>query len=94
MAFIMLLAPAMEAYHRVPFERFERYSPYGTPEDVAAFLASYVQAGCGSFNLIPCAADADAAIAGVARVKALLSSAPSGRRSRPRRRVLVRTRRA
>jgi hypothetical protein len=78
MAFIMLLAPAMEAYYRVPFERFERYSPYGTPEDVAAFLASYVQAGCGSFNLIPCAADADAAIAGVARVKALLSSAPSG----------------
>lgn len=73
-----LLAPAMQAYYRLPFERFERYSPYGTPDDVAAFLASYVQAGCHSFNLIPCAADAEAAIEGVARIKALLSSMPSG----------------
>jgi alkanesulfonate monooxygenase SsuD/methylene tetrahydromethanopterin reductase-like flavin-dependent oxidoreductase (luciferase family) len=69
-----LLAPAMEGFYRLPFERFERYSPYGTPEEVAAFLAAYVQAGCGSFNLIPCAADADAAIEGVARVKTLLLS--------------------
>ncbi len=73
-----LLAPAMQAYYRLPFERFERYSPYGTPDDVAAFLASYVLAGCGSFNLIPCAADAGAAIEGVARVRALLHAMPAG----------------
>jgi alkanesulfonate monooxygenase SsuD/methylene tetrahydromethanopterin reductase-like flavin-dependent oxidoreductase (luciferase family) len=29
------LAPAMEAFHQLPFERFERYCPYGTAEDVA-----------------------------------------------------------
>jgi alkanesulfonate monooxygenase SsuD/methylene tetrahydromethanopterin reductase-like flavin-dependent oxidoreductase (luciferase family) len=46
--------------------------PYGTPEDVAEFLAAYVQAGCYSFNLIPCATDADAAVEAIARVKALL----------------------
>jgi alkanesulfonate monooxygenase SsuD/methylene tetrahydromethanopterin reductase-like flavin-dependent oxidoreductase (luciferase family) len=73
-----LLAPAMQAYYRVPFERFERYSPYGTPEEVAAFLEPYVQAGCGSFNLIPCATDIATAIEAVARVKALLPSVPSG----------------
>jgi alkanesulfonate monooxygenase SsuD/methylene tetrahydromethanopterin reductase-like flavin-dependent oxidoreductase (luciferase family) len=67
-----LLAAARQGFYQLPFERFERYSPYGTPEDVAAFLAPYAQAGCGSFNLIPCAADADAAIDGVARVQALL----------------------
>jgi alkanesulfonate monooxygenase SsuD/methylene tetrahydromethanopterin reductase-like flavin-dependent oxidoreductase (luciferase family) len=67
-----LLAPTMQAFYQTPFERFERYSPYGTPEDVAEFLAAYVQAGCHSFNLIPCAADTDAAVEGVARVKALL----------------------
>ena len=69
-----LLAPAMEEFYRPPFERFERYSPYGTSEEVAEFLSAYVQAGCGSFNLIPCAADADAATEGVAHVKALLFS--------------------
>jgi alkanesulfonate monooxygenase SsuD/methylene tetrahydromethanopterin reductase-like flavin-dependent oxidoreductase (luciferase family) len=67
-----LLAPAMEAFYRLPFERFERYSPYGTPEEVAAFLAGYVQAGCHSFNLIPCATGTAAAVDAVARVKALL----------------------
>jgi alkanesulfonate monooxygenase SsuD/methylene tetrahydromethanopterin reductase-like flavin-dependent oxidoreductase (luciferase family) len=67
-----LLAPTMEAIYQTPFERFERYSPYGAPEDVAGFLAAYVQAGCGSFNLIPCATDADAAVDAVARVRALL----------------------
>jgi alkanesulfonate monooxygenase SsuD/methylene tetrahydromethanopterin reductase-like flavin-dependent oxidoreductase (luciferase family) len=73
-----LLAPAMTAFYQLPFERFERYSPYGTPEDVATFLAPYVQAGCGSFNLIPCAADTATAVEGVARVKALLRSIHSG----------------
>jgi alkanesulfonate monooxygenase SsuD/methylene tetrahydromethanopterin reductase-like flavin-dependent oxidoreductase (luciferase family) len=72
-----LLAPAMTAFYQLPFERFERYSPYGAPEDVAEFLALYVEAGCGSFNLIPCATHADAAIEGVARVKALLRSMQS-----------------
>jgi alkanesulfonate monooxygenase SsuD/methylene tetrahydromethanopterin reductase-like flavin-dependent oxidoreductase (luciferase family) len=67
-----LLAPTMQAFYHTPFERFERYSPYGAPEDVAEFLAPYVQAGCRSFNLIPCAADTEAAVEGVARVKALL----------------------
>jgi hypothetical protein len=33
------LAPAMEAFYHLPFERFERYCPYGTTEDVAEFLA-------------------------------------------------------
>ena len=36
------LAPAMQAFYRMPFEQFERYCPYGTPEDVAEFLAPYV----------------------------------------------------
>ena len=68
------LVPAMEAFYRIPFERFERYSPYGTPDDVAEFLAPYVEAGCTSFNLIPQAEDRDAALAGAATVKKLLAS--------------------
>ena len=66
------LAPAMESFYQVPFERFERYSPYGTAEDVAEFLAPYVEAGCSAFNLIPQAVDEDELIAATAAVKKLL----------------------
>jgi alkanesulfonate monooxygenase SsuD/methylene tetrahydromethanopterin reductase-like flavin-dependent oxidoreductase (luciferase family) len=66
------LAPAMEAYYQLPFERFERYCPYGSADDVAAFLEPYAAAGCAEFNLIPQSPDPDQAIAGVAAVKRLL----------------------
>jgi alkanesulfonate monooxygenase SsuD/methylene tetrahydromethanopterin reductase-like flavin-dependent oxidoreductase (luciferase family) len=67
------LAPAMEAFYQLPFERFERYCPYGTAGDVAEFLAPYVAAGCTEFNLIPQAPAADQAVAGVAAVRNLLA---------------------
>jgi alkanesulfonate monooxygenase SsuD/methylene tetrahydromethanopterin reductase-like flavin-dependent oxidoreductase (luciferase family) len=67
------LAGAMQQTYGVPFERFERYCPYGTPEDVAEFLAPYVKAGCTEFNLIPQSPDDDEALAGVAAVRKLLS---------------------
>jgi alkanesulfonate monooxygenase SsuD/methylene tetrahydromethanopterin reductase-like flavin-dependent oxidoreductase (luciferase family) len=67
------LAPAMEAFYRLPFERFERYCPYGTADDVE-FLAPYAAAGCAEFNLIPQSPDQDQAIAGTAAVKKLLGA--------------------
>jgi alkanesulfonate monooxygenase SsuD/methylene tetrahydromethanopterin reductase-like flavin-dependent oxidoreductase (luciferase family) len=68
------LAPAMEAFYQLPFERFEKYCPYGTADDVAEFLAPYVGAGCTAFNLIPQSPHEEQAIAGVAAVKRLLAS--------------------
>ena len=68
------LAPAMEAFYGLPFERFERYCPYGTPEDVAEFLAPYAAAGCTEFNLITQSPDQDQAIAGTAAVRKLLGA--------------------
>jgi alkanesulfonate monooxygenase SsuD/methylene tetrahydromethanopterin reductase-like flavin-dependent oxidoreductase (luciferase family) len=67
------LAPAMQAYYQLPFERFERYCPYGTADDVAEFLAPYADAGCAEFNLIPQSPDPGQAIAGVAAIKKLLA---------------------
>jgi alkanesulfonate monooxygenase SsuD/methylene tetrahydromethanopterin reductase-like flavin-dependent oxidoreductase (luciferase family) len=67
------LAPVMEAYYQLPFERFERYCPYGTAEDVAEFLAPYFAAGCAEFNLISQSSGPSQAIAGVAAVKKLLA---------------------
>lgn len=69
------LAPAMQAFYQLPFERFERYCPYGTPEEVAEFLLPYVAAGCTEFNLIPQAASPGQAVEGAAAVKRLLGAA-------------------
>jgi hypothetical protein len=69
------LAPAMEAFYQLPFERFERYCPYGTAEDVADFLAPYAAASCTEFNLIPQSPEPGHAIAGTAAVKKLLTTA-------------------
>lgn len=66
------LAPTMQGFYGVPFERFERYSPCGPPEAIAEFLGPYVSAGCRTFNVLPCAADLETATAGVAEIRDLL----------------------
>ena len=68
------LASQMQAFYQMPFEPFERYSPYGTPEQVAEFLSPYIEAGCSTFNVIPCARDQESAIAGVAELRTLLTA--------------------
>jgi alkanesulfonate monooxygenase SsuD/methylene tetrahydromethanopterin reductase-like flavin-dependent oxidoreductase (luciferase family) len=73
------LATQMQAFYQMPFEPFERYSPYGTPEDVAEFLQPYIEAGCSTFNVIPCAGSTDVAIAGVAQLRKLLADGGSTR---------------
>jgi alkanesulfonate monooxygenase SsuD/methylene tetrahydromethanopterin reductase-like flavin-dependent oxidoreductase (luciferase family) len=67
------LAKGMEAFYRVPFERFEKYSPYGTAAAVADTLARYRDAGCRLFNLMPIAPDAAAGIEAIAEIKRRLS---------------------
>ena len=72
--------PGHGGFLPAPFERFERYCPYGTAADVAGFLAPYVAAGCTEFNLIPQSPDPHQAVAGVAAVRNLLARdrVPSG----------------
>ncbi|HEB89760.1 MAG TPA: LLM class flavin-dependent oxidoreductase [Deltaproteobacteria bacterium] len=66
------LAGRMEAMYRIPFERFERYSPWGSPEEIASALAPYVEAGCRHFNLMPVAASTEAAIDGIGEIRTRL----------------------
>ena len=70
-----LLAAGMQSLYQMPFEPFERYSPYGSPADVAAFLSEYLDAGCKVFNVIPCAQDHETAVAAVGE-PLIRSSAP------------------
>ena len=74
-----LLAAEMQVFYQMPFEPFERYSPYGTPQHVAEFLSPYIEAGCSAFNVIPCAADDESAVAAVGELRELLLDVPSGR---------------
>ena len=73
------LAEQMQHFYQMPFEPFERYSPYGTPEHVAEFLSRYIDAGCAAFNVIPCAGDDESAIAGVGELRALLTASRHSR---------------
>ncbi len=66
------LAGEMQSLYGVPFERFERYCPYGSPEDVTDALRPYVAAGCRSVNLIATAPSSAEALAGAVAVRALL----------------------
>ncbi len=68
------LARQMQAFYQIPFEPFEHYSPHGTPEQVAEFLSPYIEAGCTSFNVIPCGEDTKGAIAAVGELRKLLTA--------------------
>ena len=65
----------MTSFYGIPYERFERWSPAGTPAQVAEFLVPYAAAGCVEFNLVPQSPDHDQALAGAAAVKWLLARA-------------------
>jgi alkanesulfonate monooxygenase SsuD/methylene tetrahydromethanopterin reductase-like flavin-dependent oxidoreductase (luciferase family) len=43
---------SMQAFYQLPFEAFEKYTPYGSPEEIAEFLAPYVEAGCEWLNFV------------------------------------------
>ncbi len=64
---------AMEAFYRIPFERFERYTPCGTPSEVAEQLAAYRNIGVTAFDITPCADSPTAGIESTAEVKRLLN---------------------
>ena len=66
------VAAPIEAMYQLPFERFERFSPYGSPREIADSLRPYVEAGCASFNLAPQTDDWRRAVDGVAEIRSLL----------------------
>jgi alkanesulfonate monooxygenase SsuD/methylene tetrahydromethanopterin reductase-like flavin-dependent oxidoreductase (luciferase family) len=66
------VAGSMERFYGLPFEAFEKYTPYGTPEQVAEALATYVDVGVKEFDLSICSADPMEGIAMAGEVKRLL----------------------
>lgn len=48
------VAASMEKLYDRPFEDFVKWTPYGTPAQVAEFLQRYIDLGCTSLTLVPC----------------------------------------
>lgn len=67
-------ATVMGQAYGIPFERFERYTPCGTPEDVAAALLPFHDAGCRSFNLVADGPSLEHVIEAAAQVRQILTS--------------------
>ena len=67
-----IVAREMEEFYKVPFEKFERYTPYGTPAEVAEQLQPYVDAGCSLMNLKVCAGSDSLVVEGAGEIGRLL----------------------
>lgn len=67
-----LVARGMEATYRLPFERFERYTPFGTAREVAEFIWAFVERGARHVNLITTQTTPEEAIERAAEVRAAL----------------------
>jgi alkanesulfonate monooxygenase SsuD/methylene tetrahydromethanopterin reductase-like flavin-dependent oxidoreductase (luciferase family) len=66
------LARIMSAHYQVPYEQFEKYTPYGSPERIAEFCRQYIAAGCRTINFFPAHADDGYAVDACAEVRHLL----------------------
>ena len=65
----------MGRFYGLAIDALDRYSPAGTPEDIAAALTRYVEAGVRTFHLQPVAGSSEEAAYGVAQVKQCLARA-------------------
>ena len=68
------VGPAMERFYGIPFDAFARYTPCGTPDQLAEALRPYVEAGATALNLTPVGADPIRDLEAVAAIKAALDT--------------------
>ncbi len=64
-----MVSRGMQSTYKLPFERFERYTPFGTAAEVAESLAPFVEAGARHINLIPVQESPEAVIEAAAKIR-------------------------
>jgi len=69
-----VLGGRMQALYRLPPERFVNVTAAGTPEQVAEWLAPYVDAGAGSISIVPAARSVEAGVELAGEVRRLLGT--------------------
>lgn len=73
------LGERMSKLYNMPAEKFQHITAAGTPEDVAGFLAAYIEAGARTITLVPVADSIRDGIELVGEVRRLLVGVPVGR---------------
>jgi probable F420-dependent oxidoreductase len=68
-----LVSRGMEGTYRLPFERFERYTPFGSAAEIAEYLGPFMEAGARHINLIPVQESPEAVIEAAAKIQQELS---------------------
>ena len=66
------VSKGMEATYRLPFERFERYTPFGSANEVADAIMPFVEAGARHINLLPVQASPEELVDAAAAVREAL----------------------
>ena len=67
-----LVGEKMQALYQLPRDKFRHLAPAGTPEQVAEWLNSFVEAGADNITLVPATTSMESAIEHAASVRALL----------------------
>lgn len=75
------LAAAMERRYKLPYERFERWCPTGSADDIADYISRYVEVGCRHVTLVLPGTSLLSSVRGVAairdRVRSRFPSSPA-----------------
>ena len=66
------VSKGMEATYRLPFDRFERYTPFGSAKEVAEAIMPFVEAGARHINLLPVQASPEELVDAAAAVREAL----------------------
>ena len=64
-----LVSRGMQGTYKLPFERFERYTPFGSAGEIAEYLAPFVELGARHINLIPVQESPEAVIEAAAKIQ-------------------------
>jgi hypothetical protein len=69
------VARGMEEMYRTPFEKFEKYSPYGSAQVIADFIIPYIENGACIFNIAARGENKETCIDTTAEVSEILHKA-------------------
>ena len=69
------VATGMEEMYRTPFEKFEKYSPYGSAQLIADFIVPYIENGARTFNIAARGPNEETCIDTIAEVSEILHGA-------------------
>ncbi len=72
------LSKRMQGFYQIPFENFEKYCPYGSPEEIAEYLGPFLEAGIDHVNLLAVQGSQQGVVEAASAVKEALAKVVNG----------------